>query len=87
MVSDVLVADLLLYPTDVGAVDLVPCRNVLLHALDNARVLAVGKGAAWLGNTLVEAAVINSLGNLGSGTRCLDGCICLSLQSRTYLDQ
>ena len=87
MVSDLLVADLLLYPADVGAVDLIPCRNVLLHALDNARILAVGKGAAGLRDTLVEAAVIDSLDKLGSGTRSLDDCVCVWLYSRgTYLD-
>ena len=61
LVRDALVANLLLYPPDVGRVDLVPRRHVLLHALGQARLLAAGEGGARLGDAAFEALFVDVL--------------------------
>lgn len=56
-----LAANLLLYPPDVRRIDLVPCRHVFLHARCEACLLAAREGAARLGDTALEALLVDVL--------------------------
>lgn len=58
---DALVTRLLAYPGDVGLVDLVPCRHVLVHAGSHAGRLAAGQGGAGFGNALLETVFLEFL--------------------------
>lgn len=60
-VREVLVANLLLYPLNVGRVHHVPGRHVLLHALRQARLLAARQGAARLRHAALEALLVDVL--------------------------
>lgn len=52
---------LLSQPGDVGGVDLVPGGHVLFHAGCHAGLLAAREGGSGLGNTLVEAVLLELL--------------------------
>ena len=71
---------LLLYPRNVGLGDGVPCGHVLFHAGGEACLLALGERRAGLGDTALEAVLVEFLQN---SVRW----IILQLSNGTHLDQ
>jgi hypothetical protein len=57
---------LLLYPADVLLADRVPRSHVLLHALAEALLLAAAEAGAWFWDALVEAVLVEFLGQVST---------------------
>ena len=55
------IPDLLLYSSEICRINLVPCGQVLLHALRNARLLAAGHRGPGLWDALGETSFVDFL--------------------------